>query len=557
MKKIFLNKIAILLCASALSAGMLTSCNNNIDMEAEGIISADGFFKSPDDFEKAMNRLYSRMNLSSYDLWMDATTDNGLTTHSWNNGYEYGHNIATASSSFFKDKWNNGYKDIQWANTIINSIDNCEWSDQAVRNRYLAEAKASRAFTYLNMVGMFGNIMFYTENPTLATADDVEQIDGAAGWKKVFDFVLSELDEAIKALPEKPANKSMWGKPAARLLRARAASYAAGYLNDPSYYQITLSETEALISAQATGKELAGNFSSLFTYGNESLDEVIMVRTYSADSKNSWGNWYNQSIGGYCVTTPVKGLVDAYEYVADRNEKQPYLNKEPRFYETIYTPGMVIRGMYYNTIPNNIIEKGGKYYFDPAKDYGYLSDKEVRYGDVLAEGGEGEWNKTPTGFTWKKYFTESETWNTTNSYIIFRYAEAYLLRAEALAETGNANGAKALIKVIRDRAGNTNDIDAVIGSLYGGQLKNLIRNEFRVELANEGLRFYDIRRWGIFIDAMNVPVEGIEYYDYSGATPVKTVRQIVQRTFTSKEFWWAIPQAEMDLNDRLNQNPGW
>ena len=101
---------------------------------------------------------------------------------------------------------------------------------------------------------------------------------------------------------------------------------------------------------------------SCFVTGCEDLDEVILVRRYSLDATNSWGNWYNQSIGGYCVTTPVKALADAFEYVGERNETMPYLNKDPRFYQTIYAPGMEMRGKYFNTIPNNVVEKDGKTY---------------------------------------------------------------------------------------------------------------------------------------------------------------------------------------------------
>ena len=123
------------------------------------------------------------------------------------------------------------------------------------------------------------------------------------------------------------------------MLRARAAAYAAGYLNDKSYFQITLDETAQLV---ASAPQLA-DFDKLFVTGCEDLDEVILVRRYSLDATNSWGNWYNQSIGGYCVTTPVKALADAFEYVGERNETMPYLNKDPRFYQTIYAPGMEMR----------------------------------------------------------------------------------------------------------------------------------------------------------------------------------------------------------------------
>lgn len=547
-----------LLCGlSFLSIGLMGSCNSNIDLEPEGIITADGYFTSEEDFEKALAALYTRLNVNSYDLWLDGVTDNGLVTHSWNRGYDLGRGLGNTSSAFPQDKWDNGYVSVQRANNVINNIDTYEWpggQTDATRNQVLGEARTLRAYFYLDLVSIFGHIMFYTENPsTVEESETVEQVDDP---KEVFDFILDDLEEAIAGLPDEAENKSKIGKPAARLLRARAAAYAAGYLQDDSYYQITLDETAELI---ASAPALA-DFDQLFVTGCEDLDEVILVRSYSLDATNDWGNWYNQSIGGYCVTTPVKALADAFEYIGERDEAMPYVNKDPRFYQTIYAPGMELRGKYFNTIPNNVVEVDGKTYFDPDKDYGSLQDLEVCVGDVLSEGGGGEWNKTPTGLAWKKYFQEEETWTTYNSFIIFRYAEAYLLRAEALVETGGSTDeAKEMLKVIRDRAGNTNDIDEVVANLYGGSLLELVRNERRVELAQEGLRFFDIRRWNILLDVMNEPIEGVEYRDYTSGTPVHTVLVPAERVeYTEKDFWWPIPQAEIDLNEgRIVQNEGW
>lgn len=550
-------KKSLLYGALAFTLCMAGGCNSNIDLEPEGIITADGYFKSAEDYEKALTALYERLNVESYDLWMDGVTDNGLVTHSWNRGYDLGRGIGSTASSFPADKWDKGYISVQRANNVINNIDKYQWpggESDANRNQVLGEARTLRAYFYLDLVSIFGHIMFYTENPaTVAESENVKQVQDP---KEVFDFILDDLDKAIAGLPDKPSNKSKIGKPAARLLRARAAAYAAGYLNDKSYFQITLDETAQLV---ASAPQLA-DFDKLFVTGCEDLDEVILVRRYSLDATNSWGNWYNQSIGGYCVTTPEKALADAFEYVGERNETMPYLNKDPRFYQTIYAPGMEMRGKYFNTIPNNVVEKDGKTYFDPNKDYGALQDKEVSVGDVLAEGGGGEWNKTPTGLSWKKYCQEEETWTTYNSFIIFRYAEAYLLRAEALVETGGSTDeAKSLIKVIRDRAGNTNDIDKMVAERYNGSLRDLVRNERRVELAQEGLRFADIRRWNILLDVMNKPIEGIEYRDFSSGTPKHTVLIPAERdAYTAKDFWWPIPQAEIDLNPgRITQNEGW
>jgi len=533
-----------------------SGCNDNIDLDPQGIISADGYFKSVDDYDKALNALYARLNIDKYDLWLDGTTDDALVTHSWNRGYQLGRGIGTTFSPFPKDKWEKDYISVNRANNVIEHIDSYEWPDGAqnkTRNQILAEAKTLRAYFYLDLVCLFGRIMFYEKNPaTVAESMEIAQVEDI---RPVFDFILKELDESIGNLPDQPANKSKIGAAAARLLRARAAAYAAGYLSDNSYFSITLSETEKLLAMPHS----LGEYSQLFTSGNTGLTEVILAKEYNADKKNNYGDWYNNSIGGYCVTSPVKALVDAYEYMEDPLPNKPYTNKDPRFYASIYAPGTILRGKYYNTIPENTIEKDGKVYFDPAKDYGDLQDREVMIGDVLGEVGSGEWNKTPTGLTFKKYFAEEETWNTWNAYVIFRFGEAYLLRAEALAETGGSQSeAKELIKAIRDRAGNTNDIDEMITSKYGS-LVNLIRNERRIEMAQEGLRIFDIRRWKIMLDVMNKPAQGIEYRTFSGNTPAKTVYNVVpEREFTEKDYWWPIPQSEIDLNKgRITQNKGW
>lgn len=552
-----LYKKSLLYGVVALTLCMTGGCNSNIDLEPQGIITADGYFKSLEDYEKALNGIYGRLNYDNYALWMDGVSDNGMVDHSWNWGYDLALGIGNTQSSFSSDRWKRGYISVQRANNIINNIDKFAWPGgeaDADRNRVLGEARTIRAFFYLDLVATYGRIMFYTENPvTVAESETIEQIEDP---KVVFDFLVNDMKEVIADLPEKSANSSKIGKPAARLLRARIASYAAGYLNDKSYYQITLEETKELIANAPT----LGEYNDLFVDGCENIDEVILARTYSLDKKNDWGNWYNQSLGGYCVTVPVKSLVDAYEYIGTKDEKMPYVNKDPRLYASIYVPGSEMRGKYFNTIPNNVIEKDGKTYFDPNKDYGSLQEMEVSVGDALGEGGGGEWNKTQSGFAWKKYCQGDETWTTYNPFVIFRYAEAYLLRAEALVETnGSADEAKALVKVIRDRAGNTNDIDQVVADLYQGSLRDLIRNEFRVEFAQEGLRFFDVRRWKILLDVMNKPIEGIEYRDYSSGTPVRKVHiPAVRENYANRDYWWPIPQAEIDLNKgRITQNEEW
>ena len=142
-----------------------SSCNDNIDLEPEGIITAESFFKSAEDFEKVLNATYDRLNVNNYELWMDGVTDNGIVTHSWNKGYDLARGIGNTSSSFPLEKWDNNYVSVQRANSIINNIDNFEWpggETDADRLRILGEARTLRAYFYLDLVSIFGRIMLYT-----------------------------------------------------------------------------------------------------------------------------------------------------------------------------------------------------------------------------------------------------------------------------------------------------------------------------------------------------------------------------------------------------------
>ena len=71
-------KKSLLYGALAFTLCMAGGCNSNIDLEPEGIITADGYFKSAEDYEKALTALYERLNVESYDLWMDGVAGNGV-----------------------------------------------------------------------------------------------------------------------------------------------------------------------------------------------------------------------------------------------------------------------------------------------------------------------------------------------------------------------------------------------------------------------------------------------------------------------------------------------
>ena len=138
--------------------------------------------------------------------------------------------------------------------------------------------------------------------------------------------------------------------------------------------------------------------------------------------------------------------------------------------------------------------------------------------------------------------------------------EAYLNYAEALNETspGNADIYK-YVNLIRERGGIPN---LTVG-LSQAEMRLAIRRERRVELNNEGIRYRDIRRWKIGEQTLDGPFGGMNFSgtekDDNEANPkaffVRRVAQI--RKFTKKNYWFPIPQGEIDKNSNLVQNPLW
>jgi hypothetical protein len=86
-------------------------------------------------------------------------------------------------------------------------------------------------------------------------------------------------------------------------------------------------------------------------------------------------------------------------------------------------------------------------------------------------------------------------------------------------------------------------------------LRTTVRNERMVELAFEGQRFFDIRRWAIALDVFNVPIAGLTYVN--NGQLVTVVQPGLVRSFKQRDYLWPIPQKELDLNKNLVQNTGW
>ncbi|MNQ72530.1 SusD family protein [compost metagenome] len=383
---------------------------------------------------------------------------------------------------------------------------------------------------------------------------------------QVLKFVVDELDAIAKILPQsygggKPNEKGRITKGAALALKARAHLYegqwqlaadAASQVMTLGYSLFKVTAEDALnakddysvwvdfANADDEKKFRLGlrSYEALFQQVNEGNSEVILDRQRipqqdpnafntllpSADL-GGWGsiaptqelvNTYPSYKTGDLITPPTPAQRAAWYKAKDPAFKNEYRNRDPRFYASILFDGN----------PWNAIEDGYAFKWT-----------------------EGAGNTALTGYSVRKMVDpkiyRDQIDNHANN-ILIRYAEVLLTYAEAKNElTGPDGSVYDALDQIRTRAG----MPVVDRTKYATQttLRELIRNERRVELAIEGQRYMDIRRWKIAPQVMK------SIFSISDAA-----KPIQVRTWTDKLYLMPVPQSEIDLSRGvLKQNSGY
>ena len=166
----------------------------------------------------------------------------------------------------------------------------------------------------------------------------------------------------------------------------------------------------------------------------------------------------------------------------------------------------------------------------------------LREGEIWANGKPYNPGTSPTGYSIQKYvrvFREYD-FDGFHDFMVLRYADILLMRAEALVEVNSLESETYdLVNKVRDRVGMPN-IEAVEGTnLSQSEMREIVRHERFVEFGLEGLRWFDLKRWGIVEDM------------YSNIT-------FHQRIYDGdKTEYWPIPQVEIDNNPNLEQHDFW
>lgn len=538
------------------------SCSEDyLDREPLDAPLAETFLSSETELELAVTGVYSVLWFHPpgvsmpFSLSLEYATDNG-----WDrNGsalQSLGRGDATTDNAFTASYWITFYRGIGRANYILaNSSDLKEEMDAEKYNRLMAEVRFLRVYFYSYLTELFGDVPLLIE-PSSIEGAQVPRI----AKSEVVDFMLSELDAIEQHLPSAPDSKNRVTLGAALALESRVALFNERWDR----------------AAQAAGDLIAqgayslhDDFGELFEYEGENSSEIIWSVAYEDGIQNHDlpRMFYSRMALGHSNKKPPQQLVDTYSAIDGLpidesplyNPEHPFENRDPRLNFSVVLPGTRFITHVFNTNPE--VEEVLSFRTEPP----------VMVTNTEATNAYSSF----TGYLYRKYADPEDYPEVNNSgidIIIFRYAEVLLNYAEAKIELNEIDqSVYDVINAIRTRP--TVDMPVITSGKSQEELRNLVRKERRWEFANEGMRFFDIRRWNIAQGVMNDPVLGriptgflseapeineVGTPSYENVSNGDQLDIVEIRSFDpARDYLWPIPRIELETNPLLEQNPGY
>lgn len=579
----------------------IASCKKYLDQVPNDRITIEEVFRKKATSEQFLANIYSSVPddwEAIHDVPWVGTSDEADVT--WSGSLNYPVNIGNLNPNNIPfDKWATYYQAIRSATYFINHIDENEeirsLNGQQLIDQYKAEARFLRAFYYFCLMRQYGPVVLMGEETIAPDAVASDMQIPRSTYDDCVSYVVSELDNAAAVLPVLPERNGQqsdaeYGRATrgmAMAVKARLLLYAASPLYNgntalsafktadgiPLIAQTYDAEKWKRAAEAAKAVINAGPYSLYKDPGGDvikSLDgiyfqswnnEQIFVR--KSNNVVQWDvHCTPRQAGGWCGIGPTQETIDAYfmkdgklpatsplytesgfTNVNGQSIYNMYLNREPRFYHGVTYNNSTWQGGNMNApAAINFYASGPNGKRGHATDFsktGYLVRKNVGPTTNIGSGGNGQRQDRPI--------------------ILFRLGELYLNYAEALNEY-NPGDPDILIYLnrIRERAGIPQygtGPDALPVPASQHEMRTMIWAERRIELAYEGHRWFDIRRWKIAPQVMGT-MHGMDVNkdDNTFYTRVETA---TPHLFRPSYYWWPIGQYEMDRNKKIIQNPGW
>jgi starch-binding outer membrane protein, SusD/RagB family len=579
---------------------MLIGCSDVFEPAIENILEKDFMYKDATFASGLLLNAYARMPSNGW-RHSDAATDNAVSNAINDDHAVIGYRrIANGQwSNVFNpmDEWRNSRSAIQYINMLINDTDKINWAlDEEARqlyaDRFKGEAHGLRAYFMLYLMQHHAGIGTSGELLGVPIVTEFEEATAnfnlpRNSFEECMQMIYNDLEMAMSLLPvdyavpaasdelyinkyqemgiSSSAFERVFGahghgkmnRRIAEAIMARAKLFAAS----PAYISGSTTTWEQAANAAGALLQRIGGVSGLAPTGhtwfanNSEINGLgagqnpreVIWRTALGVNRTLEQEFFPPMLYGRGRINPTQNLVDAFPMAngypighpnSGYNPANPYVLRDPRLalFIVINNSTMGVGNQLVITAAdgpnNNALNR-----VETSTRTGYYMRKLLRM-DV---------NLDPNAITDRRHYRPH-----------FRYTEIFLNYAEAANEAWGPEGTGAfgfsaydVIKAIRVRAKVGGANDAYLESIRGdqAQMRELIRNERRLELSFEDFRFWDLRRWKIDITeaALGVRIEG----------GVHTIITVETRPYQSHMYYGPIPNSEILKYNALEQNQGW
>jgi starch-binding outer membrane protein, SusD/RagB family len=551
---------------------LLTGCEKALERYPLDVPSAETFYTNETEISGGVNACYSYVVASNNGYLSPEFSWDALSDIVFIRGGGFAQNILMSVTDFkdgyFRTLWLNMYQGIGRCNLMLEKIEANKDKIAADKvNQFKGEVYFLRAFYYLRLTNMFGDVV-YLDKPVTSVAEgkSVKRTAKAEVLQKIYeDFDKSA--ELLASSTIKTLGRVTWG--AAMSYKARAALQN----ND---WATAATAAKSVIDSKKYS--LMSSYATLFTetvLNSTSNTEQIFTQGHLVTANNATPFCQYTSArsvsGGYTTIVPTQNMLDSYQCTDGLDiskspvydKANPYNNRDPRMRYSFVVPGDMWNGYIYDTRkdkPNTLNSAG-----QSVKNLDSYNSTEFT---------------SFTGYMVRKYYDFKYVTKLTqceNPFMLCRYAEVLLTYAEAKIELNQIDAdCLGAINLVRGRA----DVKMpAVTALSQAEMRKIVRYERKVELWNENLRWQDLLRWKraevvltrtifgrpVLGDPIGYkPVQFDEYGDpiYDEASyvphPSTDYRVLIRTNFNkTRDYLWPIPETELSLNPGLGQNPGW
>lgn len=534
-------------------AGVFTGCNDILEEQPRAVLVPQ-FFETAQGIESGLVAAYA-YNRYFYGTEGGHRISEGFGTDMWHQAQQVSNNpLATYSNiqstnGDFLSLWNNAYPAINTCNGIIDFGSKASDLSNELRDRLIAEARYIRAHWYFLMVQTFGGVTIDLGSGPYAFNTSNRTDQARASTAEVWDGIIADLRYAAANLPvRRPSQRGRaWRATALHVASKAYLTRGAGSDAEPGDYAAAWAYADSLINEAADlGVTLLPDYADVHREGNESNQEILWTIERNQDvnfndledptgtgqngNRQNRSNFFFRSF--YVQDHP--GMIRDVEngrpwirfkptpWLLDIANGNPNDTRYLKSFQTVYIANDESRTEA-PLVGDTAIWFVPKFIADNIADKeAFLTESPTRHGiwypedpgSITLDGLRrtlNEQNKhypslskhnalaRPTG-------TGADDPNiaSTRPFIVYRFAETYLLAAEAAIRLGNMQDAVDMINVVRNRASDGTDISITIADLTStGDELDYVLDERARELAGEQMRWYDLKRTGKLLERVS------------------------------------------------------